>query len=150
MASAAPRFLLGLVLGLVLNRSSASGQTPTPSLLGQWHGTSICVKAAWNAACNDEEVFLWFEPAPTGLPRILLHAYKRVGSGIESMGDLEALPDTGQARWAADFSNTRVHIRWLYQVTDSGLTGTLVQLPSMRVARHQRAQRDSTWRPPPD
>jgi hypothetical protein len=142
--------MLALALGLALDGTSLSAQAPPPALLGRWHGTSICVKASWNAACNDEEAFYDFLAAPGGLPRILLHAYKRVGTAIESMGDLEFLPDTGMARWAGEFSNTRTHVRWVFQVADSGLTGAMLLLPSMQVGRKIRAQRDSTWEPPPD
>ncbi len=35
----------------------AGGPHPTSELLGHWRGESICVKADWNAACNDEVVF---------------------------------------------------------------------------------------------
>jgi hypothetical protein len=143
-------FLLALALGLVLDDASLAAQAPPPALLGRWHGTSICVKASWNAWCNDEEAFYDFLPASGGLPRILLHAYKRVGTAIEPMGDMEFVPDSGPARWAGEFSNTRIHIRWVYHVADSGLTGSLILLPSMQLARNVRAQRDSTWEPPPN
>lgn len=137
--------LLLLAVGFGVGHSSLRAQEPTPPLLGMWHGTSICVKASWNASCNDEEIFYEFVPTKGGLPGILLRAAKRVGSAIEPMGDLEIQPDTGEARWAGEFSNSRVHIRWLYQVSDSGLTGSLILLPSMQVARAVRAQRDSSW-----
>jgi hypothetical protein len=143
-------FLLALTLGLALDDASLGAQATPPALLGRWHGTSLCIKASWNASCHDEEAFYDFLPAPGGLPRILLHAYKRVGTTIEPMGDMDFLPDTGQARWTAEFSNTRVHIRWLFQVADSGLTGTVVLVPSMQVGRTVRAQRDSMWEPPPN
>jgi hypothetical protein len=142
--------MLALALGLALDGTSLCGQTQPPALTGRWHGTSICVKADWNASCNDEEAFYDFVPAPGGPPRILLHAYKRVGTAIESMGDMEFLPDTGHARWAAEFRSTRVQVRWMFQVTDSGLTGAMLLLPSKQVGRTIRAQRDSTWEPPPD
>ena len=150
MTRAILRILLLLAFGGALDRPSLGAQIPAPSLLGRWHGRSICIKADWNAACNDEEAFYDFVPAPSGLPRLLLHAYKRVGTAIASMGDLEFWPDTGGARWVGEFANTHVHIRWVYQVADSGLTGTLILLPSMHLARNVHAQRDSTWTPPPN
>jgi hypothetical protein len=150
MARTAATFLLLLALGLVPDSGPLGAQASPAALLGRWHGTSICTKASWNAACNDEEVFYDFVQAPRDPPRILLHAYKRVGPAIEPMGDLEFLADTGRARWAGEFSNTRVHIRWMFQVADSGLTGGLTLLPSGQLARTVRAQRDSTWSPPAD
>jgi hypothetical protein len=138
------RFLISLAFGVALGCPSLGAQVPTPSLLGRWHGTSICIRASWNAACSDEEVFYDFVPAPSGLPWILPHAYKRVGTAIEAMGDMEFLPDTSGIRWIGEFANTRVHVRWVYQVTDSGLTGGVVLLPAMQLARNVRAQRDST------
>ncbi|MEO8138122.1 MAG: hypothetical protein ABI742_00690 [Gemmatimonadota bacterium] len=142
------RYLPLLALGVVLHSSPLCAQTPTPSLLGRWHGTSICTKASWNASCNDEENFFEFVPAAGGLPGILSHAGKRVGTTIQSMGDVDLQPDTGKARWAGEFSNGRVHIRLVYQVADSGLTGAVIQLPLHQVVRTYRAQRDSTWERP--
>lgn len=136
-----------LVPGTGSDHFTLRAQEPSRRVLGLWHGTSICVKASWNASCNDEEIFYEFVPAKSGLPGILLRAAKRVGAAIEPMGELELQPDTGHARWAGEFRNSRVHIRWLYQVSDSGLTGSLILLPSMQVARAVRAQRDSSWGP---
>ena len=144
-----PGVLLVLSLGIVLDRASLGAQAQSPSILGLWHGTSICSKADWNASCNDEENFFQFVPASSGLPKILLHAAKRVGTAIEWMGDLELQPDTGDRRWVGEFANSRVHIRITYQVSDSGLAGTIVEVPSLQIARRIRARRDSSWTPPP-
>jgi len=66
----------------------SGGPHPTSELLGHWRGESICVKADWNAACNDEVVF--YDVVPGEKPdRVLLRAYKIVNGRNEPMGDLE-------------------------------------------------------------
>ncbi len=128
-----------LAAGLVV--AVPAGVAAQAEILGRWHGTSTCVKESWNASCNDERIVYDFVPSAAGAPGVLLHAYKVVGSDTVSMGDLELLPDSGAGRWAGEFSNSRVHIRWMYQVRDSSLTGTLGVYPELRVARHVVARR---------
>ena len=140
--------MMPLLLAFAPCGGSLAAQASQPSLLGKWHGTSICTKAAWNAACNDEEAFYNFVRVPGGASKVLLHAYKRVGTAIEPMGDMEFVPDTGRGRWTSEFSNSRVHIRWNFQVADSVINGTLLMLPSMQVARTVRVRRDSAWQEP--
>ena len=115
---------------------------PTSELLGHWRGTSICVKADWNAACNDEVVFYDFVPGEKP-ERVLLHGYKIVNGQNEWMGDLDFAYDAGLKAWAADFSNARVRIRFVFDVHGSSLEGRLLDLKTDRIARHIRVSREA-------
>jgi len=123
----------------------SGGPHPTSELLGHWRGASICVKADWNAACNDEVVF--YDVVPGEKPdRVLLRAYKIVNGRNEPMGDLEFAYDAGLKAWTADFSNARVRIRFVFDVHGASLDGRLVDLKTERVARHIRVSREASAR----
>jgi hypothetical protein len=129
----------------------AVAQTPAPAdeIAGRWTGTSICVKADWNASCKDERAVYFFERTDSGA-KVILHGYKYVGATLESMGDLNCTYDPSAKSWIASFSNDRVRIRWSFQVLPRGLmTGRLVDLVQGQVARTVRVQRDSIQTPPP-
>jgi hypothetical protein len=130
-------------LALVMLLLTLPGAQGPRDILGRWHGHSICVKAPWNTACNDEEVFYDFVAAGPDSNRILLHAAKLVAGHAEPMGDL-ALVYTAEPRsWAGEFSNARVHIRWSYRLRGDSLEGEVVFLPTLQVARHVLAWRDT-------
>lgn len=124
--------------------SPVEAQQPAATILGRWHGQSVCIKAEWNAACHDEEVVYNFVPAAAGSGRVTLHAFKVVGGAMEPMYDLDFALDSAAGYWSADFTNARVHIRWSYAVNGAALKGRVVDLPSMRMARLVTASRDST------
>ena len=114
-------------------------QQPSDSILGRWEGTSICIKADWNASCHDEVTRYDFVRA-TG-DTLTLHAYKQVNGTFESMGDLDFTYDSAAHRWRAEFANSRVHIEWSFQVVGGRLTGVVVDLPGRRKARDVVAHR---------
>jgi hypothetical protein len=128
------------MLLLLMLVAAALGQDPA-SIAGRWHGESICVKAAWNAACHDEEIVYVVEPDSTSPGRMRFHASKIVGGRLEPMGDLDLEYRRADSTWFGDFSNTRVRIRWEYRVHGDSLTGRLVDRESGRVARAVRAAR---------
>jgi hypothetical protein len=128
-------------------RASAQGSASTPiapaaSILGVWRGSSICVKADWNASCNDEIVRYDFRPSTTHAGGALMHAEKMVNGAFEPMGDLEFVFDSATDAWVGDFRNQRVNIRWSFRVLGDSLSGQVVTMPDRRVARHAGARRD--------
>jgi len=119
-------------------------------ILGRWQGTSTCVKADWNASCNNERVVYFFERAPGSATALTVHAYKYVGTTLDSMGDLTCEYDPATKSWVAPFSNGRVRIQWVYQVLPGGaMTGRLDDLINKRVTRNASLRRDSIQTPPP-
>jgi len=138
-----------LVLVAAAAGQGAGPASTPPSILGYWHGRSTCIKAPWNAACNDEEVLYHFVPAADPPGQVLLKAYKYVNGAPESMYDLQFAWDSTRHRWAARYSNSRVRILWSYTVEDSVLIGRLVDLPDERLVRNVLVTlvADSTRRP---
>lgn len=133
-----PALLLGL--GTLVLAGDAAGPR---DILGKWYGTSTCVKASWNAACNDEKVRYTFTPEGPDSTHVHLAADKWVGSGWELMGELGFVWDPGTGEWNGDFENTRVKIRWTYRLSHDTLTGEVVVFPDRRVGRHVLAVRTS-------
>jgi hypothetical protein len=135
--------LLLLILGVGGAEPVLAQATRPGVILGWWHGTSTCVKAPWNSACNDEDVLYEFVPASPDSLRSTLHAFKVVGGERDSMGDLPItfLPDA-QA-WEADITTRRGGIRWTFRLRGDTLVGQLVLRPDMQVARHVVALRGS-------
>jgi len=111
------------------------------AILGEWQGTSICVKASWNAACHDEVIVYGVVPSTARAGQVTMHACKIVNHAEEWMGDLELAYDSTAARWAGDFQNSRVHVRWSYRVQGDSLTGQVENLATGQVGRHVEAVR---------
>lgn len=136
---------ISLVAGLLCLPAAAFEQALPPgadAILGGWEGTSICVKADWNAACNDEVIRYDFAPAAGKPGTVVLQAQKLVGGRMQPMyGDYALAYDPAAREWAGEFSNARVHIRWSYTVDGDRLTGKVVMLPDGRVGRHVEARR---------
>lgn len=133
-----PKTLVPVVLLLI--PAALPAQSPA-SILGEWHGTSICVKASWNAGCHDERIVYAATPSRETPGGVTLRASKIVGDSLDWMGDLELAYDSLAGRWAGDFQNSRVHIRWSYRVEGDSLTGTLVLIPTGQLARNVNAAR---------
>ncbi len=135
----------GLVplLGLLVLGIAQADPGDANRILGRWHGTSICTKADWNAACNDETVMYEFVPSAVAAGKITLHAYKYVQQAPQPMYDLDFDYDAARGQWWADFANTRVSIRWSYWLRDDGtLAGKVVDLKAQeRVARNVSVSR---------
>lgn len=134
--------LLPLLSAALANPLTA--QTPRPgAIIGWWHGTSTCVKAPWNSACNDEVTVYEFVPASPDSMRSTVHAFKVVAGQRDSMGDLPVnfMPDA-QA-WNADITTRRGAIRWSFQLHGDTLVGQLLLPPNLQVARHVVALRGS-------
>lgn len=112
-------------------------------ILGRWYGTSLCVKADWNAACNDETVMYEFVPSTAAPARITLHAFKYVQQAPQPMYDLDFDYDAQRGQWWADFANARVSIRWSYVLREDGtLAGKVVDLKAQeRVGRQVSVSR---------
>lgn len=115
---------------------------PSDSLLGRWEGTSTCVKAAWNAACNDEVVR--YDAVRADGDTIVVHAYKQVGGTWDWMGDLMLTWDPAGHRWVGPWSNGRVHIEWSYWLVGRELHGQVVTLPDRRKGRDVVVHRVAT------
>ena len=113
----------------------AALQDPVAAILGRWEGTSTCIRADWNRACHDEVVR--YDVVRDSLrPGVLIHhAYKRVGTEWEWMGDLDLRYDAAGGRWAGEFSNSRVHIEWSFWRQGADLAGKVIDLPGGRQAR---------------
>ena len=129
---------VAVLLASPITQTGDSGPT---TILGWWHGTSTCVRAPWNAACNDEEVLYEFVPLPPDTNRSMLHAAKIVQGQVVPMGDLEVTYSPERLSWDGDFANARVSIRWTYELHGDTLIGQLLLLPEMRVGRHVLARR---------
>ena len=111
------------------------------AILGRWHGTSLCVRASWNAACSDEEIVYDFVPRGPDSTHSLLHASKIVGGQLEPMGDLDIVYSPKSDTWDAEFANERVHIRMTYWFHGDTLLGQFIMLPDSQVGRHVVALR---------
>ena len=114
---------------------------PTSTLLGRWQGSSLCVQATWNAACNDEEVMYDFVLAANQTEQATLHASKVVSGAPRWMYDLDFAYDSTARLWSADVQTRRTSVRWTYRVKGDSLIGQLAELPSGRVARRVNAAR---------
>ncbi len=115
-----------------------SSRSPNPgpgAVMGWWHGTSTCVKASWNSACNDEIITYNFVPTSPDSSSSNLIAYKIVNGKRDLMGELPVTFAADSQRWNADFANSRVSIRWSYWLHGDTLLGQVAIRPDMKVGR---------------
>ena len=109
-------------------------------IVGTWHGTSICVDQETDRACKDEEVIYVFEQPGYRKDSVVLKASKIVNGAPVPMYEATFTYAPATKTWNSEFK-TRIHGRWSYQVTDSVMHGTLVELPSGRLARRVLVRR---------
>jgi hypothetical protein len=142
---AADRLVCGVQRALAAAVLLGYPMQPSP-IVGRWTGESICVKAEWNAACNDEQVIYEVERSPKSAGGVVMHAFKLVRGAPEWMGDLDLTWNAAAGQWTGDFSNTRVRVRWHYRVVGDSLTGGVTDLVASREGRHVAARRDASPR----
>ena len=141
----------GIVTAMAQPRPARAQGAPSPAaeIAGRWSGTSDCIKADWNAACNDERVVYFFERKPDS-NTVVQHAYKYVGARLELMGDLDYTYDTAAKTWVALWSNDRFRLRWSLQLLPHGvIVGRLLDLGAGRIARTIMVRRDVDQTRPP-
>lgn len=144
MTAAVRHLALALTLTLCLPGAGAPQAPPSNvRMLGRWRGTSVCVKAPWNAACHDEQVSYHIARAAHDGSRIAVHAEKRVGTASVPMGDLELGFDKATSSWVTTVTTARAQVLWSYRLEQGRLIGRLVELPSGRRLRNVAAVRDS-------
>jgi hypothetical protein len=129
------------VVTLLLLFALQGGAAPA-DIIGRWRGTSVCTKIPENAACHDEVVVYDFKASSEKPGVVTLEAKKIVNGVPEPMGDLDVTYDEAHQRWSAEFSNSRVRIRWDYRIEGDSMTGTCVLLPSEKVARNVAVRRE--------
>jgi hypothetical protein len=138
------------LLVALLGVATAGAPDPTGKLIGLWHGTSICTKADWNAACHDEEAV--YDVHAGEVPgHVVLHGYKVVAGAAEFMGDLDFVYHEADDTWVAEFVGPHVTSRWVFKVTGESIDGQALLMPEKRVGREIRVTRlhgDSPWRLP--
>jgi hypothetical protein len=139
------RMALAVTLGVCIPAVGRAQSTPfNLRILGRWRGTSICVKATWNAACHDEQVIYRVARSAQAADRITLQADRREGTGTVSMGDLQFWFDEAANSWVSELTTSRAHVLWSFRVDQAHLVGRLVELPSRRLMRNVTAVRDSS------
>jgi hypothetical protein len=119
----------------------AWSQSPADGILGRWEGTSTCVRVDWNSSCHDEVVKYEVERDSTAPAAFVFHAFKRVGSTWDPMGDLPLRWDSAGHRWVGEFTNSRVHLEISFWLDHARLVGQLMDLPDRRKARDMAAHR---------
>lgn len=146
-----PRVLLALAsLALAITPALTAQSLRAGAIIGEWAGTSICVKAAWNAACHDEVTEYHFVPESPDSARAVIHAFKLVQGQLDSMGALPLVFISSAQRWDATFTSRRGDATWRFWLHGDTLLGALVLGPDSQVARHVAARRRPPERAPHD
>lgn len=116
---------------------------PADSILGTWHGTSLCVDKSVDTRCSDEVVVYEIDTAGVKISgNVMVHGYKIVNNERDWMGDLELRYDVGSGLWLCDFtSRDGGGIQFRFRFSGSEMKGTLVELPSERQIRKIEVRR---------
>ncbi len=128
-------------LALIVSACAAFAAAPVEEILGEWRGTSTCVKSEEFPSCHDEVVVYEFRRAAAGGERVSLAAYKIVDGEKQLMGEMDFDYDARQSAWTSEFRNARYHGLWTFAVKGDAITGTLVDLPSRHVVRNVAVRR---------
>ena len=127
--------MLTLLLSIVF---AATQPDPANAILGQWEGSSICLKIEENRFCHDELVRYNFTRDGDVFK---LKADKKVNGKYEWMGDLDATYDAAARSWVAPFKGPRAQGIWSFTVDGDKLSGTCILLPSKTLVRNASAVR---------
>ena len=115
-----------------------AGNPAGDAILGQWRGTSTCVKIEENRYCHDEVVQYTFTRAGDVYKQV---AEKLVNGEYAEMGRMDFHYDAAAKTWSAEFSGPRVSGIWSYTIDGDQMKGTAIVLPSKTVVRHVLAHR---------
>lgn len=127
--------------GVPFKALSRSALPLPPSVIGTWHGESICVGD--RPACKNEEVVYRFE-AVAGKPGVVtLLADKILEGKREPMYQLEFQYDEAKGSLSCEFTRRQTHGLWEYQISADAMSGTLVLLPDKSVGRRVKVSRVS-------
>ncbi|HYX21724.1 MAG TPA: hypothetical protein VFA98_12840 [Thermoanaerobaculia bacterium] len=138
-----------VIAALLICASAATLASPAPiaEVLGDWRGTSTCVKSGEFPSCRDEVVVYEFRKPSSEDERVALTAYKIVDGEKQLMGEFYLTWDAKQVAWTKDFQNERYHGLFTYVVHGDEITGTLVDLPSRHVIRNISVRREKPSTP---
>jgi hypothetical protein len=118
---------------------SAPTVTAKNAFVGTWRGTSTCMNRALAPACKDEVVVYRVTSAAPDTAHVA--AYRIVGGEEQAMGDMRFDRGKSAVVWTSEFRTPRFHGRWSFEIADTILTGTLIDVPSRAVLRKVRAVR---------
>jgi len=109
------------------------------AIVGQWRGTSTCVKGIEEARyCHDENIQYTFTRAGDVYKQ---KADKLVNGEYAEMGRIDFHYDAAAKAWSGDFTGPHAHVIWSYTIDGDDMTGTCILLPSKTVVRHVLAHR---------
>ncbi len=97
--------MMKILITLIFILSSGTGQKSQPaeySLLGTWHGTSICVDPQRDSACKDEEVVYVVNGIPSVRDTVEMEAFKIINDQRVSMGILSLAHSQGSRLWTVE------------------------------------------------
>jgi len=129
------------IIALCFAGFPTSSSAQQASIVGTWHGTSLCVDLKSFPNCKNEEVIYVVEPVAHRQDSVLLKASKIVAGKIDPMGDLGFTRKPGTNVWTSEFKS-RYHSLWSLTVSDSTISGTLVDLPADRLVRRVEVRRE--------
>jgi hypothetical protein len=127
--------LLALYPGMQQNTPSTENR-----FIGTWHGTSVCVDRKTDTACKDEEVVYVVKGIRAVRDTVEMEAFKIINGERLSMGMMRPAYSQVSGFWTFELA-ARVHALWAFQVKDSTVNGTLVELPLKRLIRQVHASR---------
>jgi hypothetical protein len=112
-----------------------------PSVIGTWHGESIC--KGDHPACKNEEVVYRFELVAGKLGVVTLLADKIIDGKREPMYKLEFQYDDAKGTLVCEFTRRQTHGLWEYKITGDKMEGTLMLLPDKTLGRQVKVNRVS-------
>ena len=132
--------IIALLTFSICSWSQGQDILPYQKILGNWHGSSICVDKKTDPACKDEEVIYTVVPIDSIPNAVFFHAFKVIKGTPEPMGDFTLAYSDSVHFWSVEFSG-RLRARWSFQINDTLLNGTLREIPSERLIRQVVASR---------
>jgi hypothetical protein len=142
------RFLAAMGMCAVLRAAEIlAAPAPVGEILGEWHGTSTCVKSPEFPSCHDEVVVYEFRKSAATGDAVTLAAFKIVDGEKQLMGEMDFSFDEKQRAWTSEFRTPRYHGLWTFFVKEGAITGTLVDLPSKHVVRNVSVRREKAAAP---
>ena len=122
-----------LFAALLIAAAGAASAQDSVTLVGNWHGSSLCTDLALAPACKDESVV--YEFSASRADKVHLKADKIVAGAREAMYEIDLVWDAAARSWVYDFKTSALAVRWHYRQDGNTIAGGLAEHPSGRPVR---------------
>lgn len=125
---------LPVVVALCGVIAAGASSSQAAGIVGTWRGTSLCVDREHFPSCNDERAVYEIRASGRSPDSVIVKAQKLVGNALELVSE-DTFARQSDGTWRTEIVTPRFRIRVDLRLSGDSLTGTLMEMGSVRKAR---------------